>query len=52
MAYIHASSNVSGDPETPPAATGDPETPGDQMKPPTVADSQEGDAPEAESGAS
>jgi hypothetical protein len=52
MAYIYASSNVTGDPETPPAATGDPETPGDQIKPPTVAESQEVDEPEAESDAS
>ncbi len=52
MAYIYASSNATGDPEIPPAATSDSETSGDPIKPPTVADSQESDEPEAESGAS
>ena len=44
MAYIYASSNVTGDPETPPSAAGDSDTSADPIKPPTVADSEEDEA--------
>lgn len=44
MAYVYASSNVTGDPETPPRAPGDSDTSTDPIKPPTVADSEEGEA--------